>query len=522
MKSKWSISIILIIILSISSIFLLGFNITKNKIPNEMYVIYLDGAKIGTVASVEEFNKYINIQEEKLKQKYNVDNIYKPLGVEIKKEISYNDKYNTNEEMYSKLLKKQNFTIKGIIVNIEKEVTEEVSEEETDDNNINNELPEKKIEITKINVLNKDIFDEAIKNLVKAFVDNDEYNDFLESNQEEIVDTGEIIEDVYIKDNITYKEGYISTDEQIFTEAKELTKYLLYGTTKEQEKYIVKEGDTIESISNANKLNTKEFLIANPTFTSENNLLYESQEVIIGLINPLVDIVVEKHSVADEIKKFNTDIKYDSDLVIGYSYTEREGEDGLDRVTRKYQYINGQLVDVAMVGSAEIKPSVSKILVKGEKYIPNVADLSYWGWPTSTPYTITSYFAYRWGSFHSAIDIYVGFGSPIYAANNGTVYATGLGCIRGDTKCNGGRGNYIIINHNIGNYYTQYMHLNTILVKPGQTVERGQKIATMGNTGNVVPVPAYGSTSYAGTHLDFGVWIGAPYSGYAINPLNLY
>ena len=55
---------ILVIILSISSIFLVGFKLTKNRIPNEMYAIYLEGKKIGTVSSKDDFNNYINIQEE--------------------------------------------------------------------------------------------------------------------------------------------------------------------------------------------------------------------------------------------------------------------------------------------------------------------------------------------------------------------------------------------------------------------------------------------------------------------------
>ena len=517
-SKKWTFSIIMVIILSIASIFLVGFKLTTNKTPEEVYAIYLEGQKIGTVKSKDEFNTYINEQEEKLKTKYNVDKIYTPKGVEIKKIITYNGKCNTNEEIYRMLVNKQNFTVKGIIVDIEKEAANE-----NDDANNEENKDEKKTETITINVIDKSLFDDAIVDIVKAFVDNEEYTKFMNSTQEPIVDTGELIENVYIKEKVTYREGYISTDEEIFTDKATLTKYLLYGTEKEQDTYIVKEGDTIESIANANKLNTQEFLIANPEFTSANNLLYESQRVVVGLINPIISIVVEKHSVQEEPSKYTTEIKYDDELVVGYSYTEREGEDGIDKVTRKYQYINGQLVDVAMVGSVEIKPSVSKILVKGDKYVPNVADLSYWAWPTNKPYTITTYYQYRWGSFHAAIDIYVGFGSPIYAANNGTVLAVGSGCVRGNTGCNSTRGNYIIINHNIGGYHTQYMHLNTVLVRPGQTVSRGQKIATMGNTGYVVPTPAYGSSSYEGTHLDFGVWIGVPYNGgYTVNPLSLY
>ena len=91
---------------------------------------------------------------------------------------------------------------------------------------------------------------------------------------------------------------------------------------------------------------------------------------------------------------------------------------------------------------------------------------------------------------------------------------------KGLTKEDGSRGNYIIINHNVSNYYTQYMHLNAVLVKEGQTVARGQKIGTMGNTGNVYPVPS-SYNPYGGTHLHFSVRRGSPYGSH-INPLNLY
>ena len=195
-NKKWTFSVILVVILSILSIFLLGFKLTTNKTPREVYVVYLEGQKIGTVKSKDEFDNYINTQEEKLKDKYNVDKIYTPKGVEIKKVITYKDKYNTNEEIYKMLVDKQNFTVKGIIVNIEKELSEndDASDEEKN-----------KTENITINVINKSIFDEAIVDIVKAFVDEEEYTKFMNSTQEEIVDTGELIENIYIKDKITYK-----------------------------------------------------------------------------------------------------------------------------------------------------------------------------------------------------------------------------------------------------------------------------------------------------------------------------
>ena len=168
-----------------------------------------------------------------------------------------------------------------------------------------------------------------------------------------------------------------------------------------------------------------------------------------------------------------------------------------------------------------MKPSVDKIIIRGDKEVPHIADLSYWAWPTDTPYTITTNYGYRWGSMHAAIDIYgPGHGSNIYAANNGTVIETKAGCVVGNLSCNGRRGNYVVISHNIRNYYTIYMHMDRVNVKVGQVVSRGQKIGTMGNTGEVYPVPSSYSP-YSGTHLHFVTQFGYP-GGSAFNPFNLY
>lgn len=147
----------------------------------------------------------------------------------------------------------------------------------------------------------------------------------------------------------------------------------------------------------------------------------------------------------------------------------------------------------------------------------------HWAWPTNSNYRITSYYGYRWGSLHGAIDISgTGYGSNIYAANSGVVTTVKGGCVTGDLSCNGRGGNYIVIKHNSNNYYTVYMHLKDIYVSKGQTVSRGQVIGTMGNTGNVSPAPT-SSKPYNGTHLHFALYIGEPYNGgYAVNPMRLY
>ena len=500
---KWSISLVLMAIVVCSSVIFLGFkNLEQKKMPIEAYIVYLDGKKIGTVESKNEFDEYINSKEDAIRNTYKVDTVYAPKGVEIKKTTTYDDIINTNDQVYNIITNEKKFSIKGNIITIK-------SSEEGKEN-------------VTINVLDKKIFDDALEATIKAFVDKEQYDAYLNGTQAEIQGTGRIIENIDIKDKITYKEDLINVDEKIFTNADELSKYLLYGTLDKQDTYVVEEGDTIEEVANKNKLNVAEFLIANPEFNSSNNLLYASQEVVVGLINPLINVVVEYHSVEEEERKFDTEIQYDENELKGIERVDREGENGLYSVTRKYQYINGQLADTATINSTELKPAVSKIIVKGDKYVPEIADLSYWAWPTVSPYVITTYYGYRWGSMHAAIDISCGFGSDIYAANNGVVVETKGGCSPGYLSCNGRRGNYIVINHNAGGYYTEYMHLSQILVSPGQTVERGQRIAKMGNTGEVYPVPSSYSP-YAGTHLHFGVYIGHPHAGgRPINPLGLY
>lgn len=502
LNSKFKLSYFISIILIVIILFGLGFTYRNSNYPIDVYNVYLDGDVIGTVEDKDSFEKFINEKEKNIKKKYDVNKVYMPNGVTIKKVVTYDKNIQTNEEIYNKIIDLKQFTIKGTVITISKD----------DDS-----------KPKKIYVLNKQIFDDALSELIKSFVDDEQYKSYMESSQKKIVDTGNVIKNIDVDEKITYKNSHISIDKNIFTNSTKLAQYLLYGTNKKQNTYIVRDGDTVETVASANKLNVQEFLLANSSFNSENTLLYAGQEVNVGLINPLVDIVVEVNEVKDEERNYSVNIKYDSTKLQGTEYVEQEGEKGLYRVSREYQYINGQLSDTVTLNSTELKPTVDKVIVKGDKEIPNVADLSYWAWPTDTPYTITTYFGYRWGTMHAAIDIYgPGYGSSIYAANNGTVVEIGTGCSSGYSSCNGRRGNYIVINHNNANYYTYYMHLAAVDVKEGQTVSRAQKIGTMGNTGEVYPTPTR-SSPYSGTHLHFATSRGNPaHGGSPFNPLSLY
>ena len=76
---------------------------------------------------------------------------------------------------------------------------------------------------------------------------------------------------------------------------------------------------------------------------------------------------------------------------------------------------------------------------------------------------------------HKGIDIPGAVGTPIVAADAGKVVVA-------KTGYNGGRGNFIVIDHHNG-YGTLYQHLSSFDVQVGQTVNKGSTIAKMGNTG---------------------------------------
>ena len=90
-----------------------------------------------------------------------------------------------------------------------------------------------------------------------------------------------------------------------------------------------------------------------------------------------------------------------------------------------------------------------------------------WGWPAQGK-VIQGYTANTKG-----IDIAGNAGDPVIAAANGTVMYSGNG-VRG-------LGNLIIVDHDNG-FITAYAHNRALLVKTGQKVKKGTKIAEMGQS----------------------------------------
>ncbi len=170
----------------------------------------------------------------------------------------------------------------------------------------------------------------------------------------------------------------------------------------------------------------------------------------------------------------------------------------LEKDTATYQ----RIIDEADAAMAALRASVSGSLSSssgGAKYVGGE-----FTWPTPSCHYITSHFSPRrknpvTGIYkrHTGTDIGASYGAAIVAANSGTVTLAGW---------NSGYGNCVIIDHG-GGKATLYAHMSAYSVSAGQKVSKGQRIGSVGSTGN--------ST---GPHLHFEVLI----NGAAVDPMQFF
>jgi murein DD-endopeptidase MepM/ murein hydrolase activator NlpD len=109
-------------------------------------------------------------------------------------------------------------------------------------------------------------------------------------------------------------------------------------------------------------------------------------------------------------------------------------------------------------------------------------------WPVDGP--VVSGFGMRWGQMHEGIDVAVPAGTPIRAADSGTVVL-----LQSEAE-SGGYGNFACLDHG-GGLQTCYAHQSSFAVGSGQGVSQGDVIGYVGCTGHCY-----------GDHLHFEVRVG--------------
>ncbi|MCP5142457.1 MAG: peptidoglycan DD-metalloendopeptidase family protein [Gammaproteobacteria bacterium] len=109
--------------------------------------------------------------------------------------------------------------------------------------------------------------------------------------------------------------------------------------------------------------------------------------------------------------------------------------------------------------------------VEEDKETPYTSGPIRWQWPTNGP--VLSTFSSR-QTGRKGIDIGGKIGEPVRAAAGGKIVYSGSGLV--------GYGKLIIVKHN-DNYLSAYAHNSELLVREGQVVNAGEKIATKGASG---------------------------------------
>ncbi|MCC7352559.1 MAG: M23 family metallopeptidase [Anaerolineae bacterium] len=219
--------------------------------------------------------------------------------------------------------------------------------------------------------------------------------------------------------------------------------------------YTVQAGDTVIGIAARFKVSPDTVMWANGRLEDNPDLLKLGQQLIILPVSGVLHTVEKNDTVESIAKKY----KATPDAVFNF------GWNGLNKDNYTLQ------VGQRLIVPGGTKPYVERVAHAYNGPTPKGAKrgTGLYVWPASG--TVTQKFWTR----HKGIDIGAPTGAAVKASDTGFVAAAGWS--------NVGYGYYIIIDHGNGDQ-TLYAHLSRILVEVGQSVGKGARIGSVGNTGN--------------------------------------
>ena len=310
--------------------------------------------------------------------------------------------------------------------------------------------------------------------------------DYLEAGVQGIFDgMGENVDTGEEKDFEDYELGMLSMN---FAEEVEIVEaYLpenlltpletaINEVTKEQEtasEYEVVSGDTLSEISIKVNIPMDKIIEMNSeTLENENSMIRVGDKLIITVPEPELSVERMEQNYYEEI--YDADVIYvDEDSWYTYQ-TEvlQQPSAGFRKIVADVSYLNDKEVSREILKEEIVMEAVPKIVRRGTKTPPTFIKpisggrLSSSFGPRKAPKKGAS-------TYHKGIDWAVPTGTAVFASCGGTVAKAGWGS---------GYGYVVYINHEDGSQ-TRYGHLSKVLVKAGQTVKQGERIALSGNTG---------------------------------------
>lgn len=266
---------------------------------------------------------------------------------------------------------------------------------------------------------------------------------------------------------------------------------------KEQEtpsEYEVVAGDTLSEI--AIKVN-----IPMDKIIEMNSEMLENENSTIRIGDKLIITVPEPELSVERTEKNYYEEIYDADIIYVDNdswYTTQtkvlqQPSAGFRKVVANVSFVNDKEVSREILKEEIVMEAVPKIVERGTKIPPTyIKPIS--GGRQSSAFGKRTAPTKGASTYHKGVDWAVPKGTAVFASCGGTVARAGWGS---------GYGYVVYINHSDGRQ-TRYAHLSKVLVKVGQKVDQGQRIALSGNTG-----------ISSGPHLHFEMLIG----GKQVNPL---
>ncbi len=296
---------------------------------------------------------------------------------------------------------------------------------------------------------------------------------------------------VSFRENIEFVAGEIALG---LLKSPEEVAVLLERGTDQTVTHTVAKNETLWAIASKASMSIAELRLANPQVKGD--LIRVGDTLSLVVPHPYLNLVSTERYVYIQTIAFQTQVKSDPDRWPWERIISQQGKRGETQVTVEIDRQNNEEIARRVISEVPLSSPVTQIVIQGTMVMPN-RGTGRLAWPVVG--RITSPFGRRGSTMHSGVDIAAPLGTPIIAADSGTVTVS--------QSSLGGYGQTIMIDHGGGSLVTLYAHMSKRLVSVGEVVEKGQVIGHVGSTGR--------ST---GPHLHFEVHL----NGTPVNPMQFY
>lgn len=427
----------------ILSIVLFSAIYATNTYAMNSVAVIVNGENIGAVSSIDQFDESVRMVEERVSLGTNGD--YK-LGLDIKYEFTTSsaDDISTTNEMIDKILRFSGTSIVdayGLYVDGELWAV----------------------------CRDKDTIDNVLASLLAPY----QAKQTMEGATVAFTQEAETVYGLY-------PAGLLCSEEDLKS---------IIGEVEGYKSYRIQPGDTLENIAMMNNTTVEELAELNPELPEE---LVAGTDINVAKNDGKLSVKTVVRKTYQKTISYKTVKTKTKTLASGKTKVEQKGENGLKEITSDFVYIDGKLSEEIIVSEKTLKKAVDEKILVGTKTTGGGGGGGGGGGVSTGKYMrpvsggyVSSKYGYRGREFHTGVDFACPKGTPIMAADGGTVVSV--------VYSNKSYGYHVIISHSNGEQ-TLYGHCSKIYVSVGNKVDKGQVIAAVGQTGRAT-----------GNHLHFEV-----------------